>query len=414
MIKIILSFILILILISACIIFIGCEEQEQQLGKKFSYDDDGMLLINGQRTFIIGTYHLPKSEKPYQELAQAGFNYVRIAAKKETLDEAHNNGLMTWISTGSIRENDEEEDQKRFKELLAKFRTHPSLLCWEIEDEPAYTWKSAQARIEPHQLIKTYQLIKQEDPLHLVYTNHAPVNLISTMQQYNPGTDIIACDIYPVIPHGIRITYALNPDGLQGDLLNPYLSQVGEYTDKMHAVSQRRKPVWMVLQGFAWEMLRKIDDRDPAMIRYPTYDETRFMAYNAIIHGATGIVYWGTAYTPQPSNFWSDLKKVTAELSESKYLLEAPRLDWQIQKVYHEMGHSIDAGVEILVKNIHDKTYMITANADKNLVKVSFKVIGNSSKAKVLNEDRVIEVQDNTLTDTYRPFDVHVYELYEN
>ena len=51
--------------------------------------------------------------------------------------------------------------------------------------------------------------------------------------EHNPSTDIGAVDVYPVIPHGIKPSYALFPDGMQCDLLNPYISQVGEYVDKM-------------------------------------------------------------------------------------------------------------------------------------------------------------------------------------
>ncbi len=105
-------------------------------------------------------------------------------------------------------------DRERIAQLVNRFKNHPSLLCWEMEDEPAFTWNSAEPRINPEPLIETYRLIKQEDPHHPVITNHGPVNLISTLAKYNRSTDIVACDVYPVIPHGIEPTYALYPDGL--------------------------------------------------------------------------------------------------------------------------------------------------------------------------------------------------------
>jgi len=391
---------------------ISCNKQEEKkIVKKYAHDTDGMLLINGKRFFIIGTYHLPKNKNPYQELKDAGFNYLRVSAKKERLDLALKNNLWTWISLGSINPDKVEETSNLIKKNVSKFKDHPALLCWETVDEPAFTWNSAELRVKPEPLIQTYKLIKAEDSEHLVYMNHAPVNLVSTMQKYNPGNDIVACDVYPVIPHGIRPSYAIFPDGLQGDLLNPYISQVGEYVDKMRRVTGSGKPLFMVLQGFSWEMLRKVNDHDPKMVRYPTYEESRFMAYNAIIHGANGLVYWGTAYTPQPSPFWSDLKKVTRELGNLQNVLASKSVNLKIDKTYHELGHSVDAGIEILVKEYNNKIHLLTANADKNPVKITFKLPSNFTKGKVLTENRTIQIKDGELTDTYKPFDVRNYEL---
>ena len=399
------------ILLLALLTALACRQHEApKQPAKLSFDDDGMLLIDGERTFIIGTYHRPKSENPYAELAEAGFNLVRVEDKREELDKAHANGLWTWVNIGYI-DTTKDESAKRVERRVQRLKDHPALLVWETCDEPAFTWNSAEMRVRPEPLIRTYNLVKQIDPAHLFYMNHSPVNLVSTLQKYNPATDIVACDIYPVIPRGIRISYALNPDGLQGDLLNPYLSQVGEYADKMRRVAGPHRPLFMVLQGFAWEMLRKENDRDPNMILYPTLEQSRFMAYNAIIHGANGILYWGTSYTPQPSQFWSDLKAVTRELHSIKDVLAARSVSLPIEKSYHELGHSVDAGVEVLAKRIGDALYLITANADRYPEKVTFKGLSGFSTAHILFEDRNAPISSGELTEYYRPFDVHVFKL---
>lgn len=374
-------------------------------------DDDGMISIDGRRTFIIGAYHLPKSDAPYEELAQAGFNLVRVSAAKEAFDRAQQYGLKVWYAIGAVDLKNAEQSKKELAAKIEPFSSHPALLFRETVDEPAWTWKEAGARVRPAPIIKAYEWTKKLDPDHLLYLNHAPVNLVSTMQQYNAGTDIVACDIYPVIPHGIRPMFALFPDGMQGDLLNCTISQVGEYADKMRRVAGPDKPMFMVLQGFAWEMLRKPQERDSSKILYPTFQQSRFMAFNAIIHGANGILYWGTAYTPQPSEFWSNLKKVTAELAGLQEVLAARREPLTIEKIYHEMGHSIDAGVEILVKRVGDDYYLLTANADKNPVKATLTGLPSAASVEVLNEDREIAVTDGRFTDFYEPFAVHIYRL---
>ena len=399
------------------LLFISCNNNEKsstQAEQKtvLGYDTDGMLLVDGKRTFIIGSYHLPKTDTPFITLKENGFNYVRVAADKPQLEQAEKNGLHVWISTGAIRDEAEQEDSDKIKKIITEYKESPALLNWEIADEPAFTWKSAEMRIKPQAMIKTYNLIKSIDKKHLIYTNHGPVNLISTLQKYNPATDITAVDVYPVIPHGITPTYALYDDGLQGDLLNPYISQVGEYIDKMKKVAGAGRPVFAVLQGFAWEMLKKEKERNPKMILYPTWEESRFMAYDAIVHGAVGINYWGMPYTPQPSDFIDNLYKVTRELATMQPVLSVPQYDLNIEKVYHEMGYSVDAGVEILLKKQGDNIYLLTVNSDKNPVKVTLMGLPKNVKtAEVLEENRTVDVINGKLTDLYKPFDTHIYKL---
>ncbi len=403
---------LVIVFISALITG-GCENapvnKSHEKKAIFHYDDDGMVVIRGKRIFIIGSYHKPKTETPFKTLAEKGFNYIKVNNPDE-LNLAQKNGLFSWMTTGAVSGDKKDEDEKRITKMVDEFKSHPALLFWEIADEPAFTWMSAEARILPERMKRSYEIIKKSDSLHLIYTNHGPVNLVSTLRKYNDATDIIACDIYPVAPHGIKPTYALWEDGMQGDLLNTYISQVGEYVDKMKRVSDE-KPLFMVLQGFAWEMLKKEEERDPAMVLYPTFKQSRFMAYNAIIHGATGIVYWGTPFTPQPSRHIDALYKVTTELSEMQEVLASRKADLNISKEYHETGHSVDAGVEILAKNAGGKTYLLTVNADKNPVKVTLGGLEGFQKAIVLQESRELKISDGKLSDEYKPFDTHIFLL---
>ncbi len=405
---------LLIVFTAMLMIFAGCVEQksDEQMTEKKKYDSDGMLLVNDQRVFIIGSYHLPKTETPYKTLKENGYNYVKVSADKSVLEKAQKYGLYTWITTGAIRENHGKEDSEKIRRIVKEFKNHSMLLNWEIADEPAFTWKSPDARIKPQPMIDTYNLIKSIDGKHLVYTNQGPVNLISTLKKYNSSTDITAVDVYPVIPYGITPTYALYDDGLQGDLLNPYISQVGEYIEKMKKVAGQGSPIFAVLQGFAWEMLKKENERNPEMIQYPTWEESRFMAYNAIIHGVVGINYWGMSYTPQPSEFMDNLNKVTRELSDMQPVLSSREYDMGIEKVYHEMRYSVDAGIEVLTKKVGDSIYLLTVNSDKNPVKVTLKGLpGNIKTAEVLKENRMVDINNGELTDLYKPFDTHIYKL---
>jgi hypothetical protein len=401
------------VLAIACTALFSCK-QAGEPEKRITSDTDGMLIIDGKRTFIIGSYYKYPGDKAFEEMAGDGYNYLRVGKDRAELNKAWAQGLYSWISIGSLDPDNREESSTRLSATVNEFKDHSGLLCWETQDEPAFTWNSGELRVPPEPLIATYELIKQEDPDHMVYMNHGPVNLVSTLQLYNPANDIVACDVYPVIPDGIRVSYALYPDGRQGDLLNTYISQVGEYTDKMKEVGGVSRPLFMVLQGFSWEMLRREDDRDPAMVLYPSHPESRFMAYNAIIHGANGIVYWGTYFTPPEAPFWDDLKSTTRELGEMQEVLSAPSLDQEIGIKYHELGYSVDAGVEILVKAFQGDVYLITANADRYPAKASLDGLNDFKQARVLTEDREIDILDGEITDRYEAFEVHIYHLTKN
>jgi hypothetical protein len=389
------------------ILFSSCTSRNENR----NFDDDNMPLIDGKRTFIIGSYHHPKTETPFKTLSQNGFNYVRVNADSAQISEAARNNLNVWIYTNAIDEKNSESSKKSLKEVITKFKNHSNLLFWEIEDEPAYTWMSKEARVSPEKLKTAYDFIKSIDNSHAIFTNHAPVNLISTLKRYNNSCELVAVDVYPVVPHGIKPTYALHRDGLQGDLLNTYSSQVGEYIDKMKIVVEDKKPVFAVLQGFAWEMLKPENERDTSMILYPTYEQSRFMAYNAIVHGAKGVIYWGTNYTPQPSQFITDLYRVTGELAGMQEVLSAKDAENSISIEYHELGHSVDTGVEFITKNINGKMYLITTNSDKNPVKVTFSGLNNLKEVTVLKENRKFKIEDGKFTDEYEPFDVHLYKI---
>ena len=93
---------------------LGCSEKSEN-GNQF--DSDGMIKIDGIRTFIIGSYHHPKTENPFQALTSNGYNYVHVSPEKAVLDSAANYNLMTWITTGIV--NDKvKSDTARIAELV--------------------------------------------------------------------------------------------------------------------------------------------------------------------------------------------------------------------------------------------------------------------------------------------------------
>ena len=105
----------------------------------------------------------------------------------------------------------------------------------------------------------------------------APRGTVASLKRYHEGWDVGGIDIYPIsYPPGV---HSLKP--------NKEISMVGDYTQMMRR-SRGGKPFWMTLQ-IAFSGVVK----PGRTLRFPTFPEQRYMAYQAIINGARGLVYFG-------------------------------------------------------------------------------------------------------------------------
>ena len=373
-------------------------------------DSDGMLVVDGRRRFLRGLYQLPKIDEPWREASDGGFDLVRVNDSSEELDLANRHGLLGWTTVGGISPSRRVQDEGRIRKIVGSFKDHPALLFWETVDEPTFQWKKVGARVPAGDIIAAYRLVKSIDPVHPVYLNHSPTNLVTTLRQFNAGADILATDIYPVIPHGIRELYGLWPDGRHGDLLNASISQVGQYADKMRQVAGESRAVFMVLQAFAWEQLRE-KNGDPAMVRYPDRRELRFMAYQSIVHGVNGLLFWGLAYTPAGAPLWPELKSVARELRAVDQELAARPAPLPLALEYHDTGHSLDRGIEWIAKPARGGVLLIAVNADRNPVDVTFSGLAGFRSCTAGFDNRGATLHLGSFRDQLAPFDARLYRL---
>jgi hypothetical protein len=384
-----------------------------------------MLLVNGERFFPVGIYELPEGDE-LSEIANAGFNLAKASADAGSLDRAASVGLKSWIPLGGNMDVRDDAALEKLVAIVERLKDHRALLVWEGPDEPLWNvwysthgWmyggqiKALRDRIkavregsaapDADMLFKEYRAaldvadyasaeaaaaklwkvlgeppprpdalmstaperakaladglyagcaaIRERDPAHPVWLNHAPRNTIPDLAYFNRAADIVGCDIYPV------------PYQTTGhsDLVNKRLSCVGDYTERMQDAAPG-KAVWMVLQGFGWRDLREEKPEDKAEGRRPRYDETRFMAFDAIVNGANGLLYWGTHYIDKPSPFWTDLKRVVGELDALQDVLAARTLDIELHAELNPTLSSADRGVVAVAKRARGRTWIIAVN----------------------------------------------------
>jgi hypothetical protein len=373
------------------------------------------LCINYKPFFPIGLYSFPdrrKDDAMWKEAADAGFNFVLS-------EESGKHGIyvaraIPWKTIDSVRvslmetyrDNSLVDDLKIF---LAKNENDTTILCWHAPDEPGWYGPSGVS------LRLGYEAIKANSKKP-VWLNNGPylapniVNFSRPVEMTRP-CDILSEDIYP-IPEG-------KGKPSQGD--NIFAYYVGEDTkmlvDMCSIGGVQETPVWMVLQGFNWGDLGGTNPRFKDFLP-PTMHELRYMTYDAIVHGATGILWWGVRNTKTDLNarLWNDLKAMASELRKYYSLWTCPfelvpeKLSISVQGM-----HRNENPVHYLIKLTGNKVYILAVNTrNAPLDNVRFSVAGDRgvlTKVKVLTEGRDLPVLENTSwTDQFEGYGVHIYE----
>ena len=287
----------------------------------------GYLAKDGHVVFPIGIYEMPKTDAELQCMAKAGINLVRCR-NKEDLDRAKAAGMMGWVPLDL-----QSADPRKVQQVVDSVKNHPALAAWEGPDEfvwnftggpslyregiykvPREWWlqtpvavehSEAEARTLMPRLTGNIRLLRSLDGgRHPLWMNEAAKSDLKLVREYIEHVDITGSDMYPV----------------RGGERQP--SVIGDYTDRFLAIGKGR-PVWMVLQGFAWRNLNIPSDTEK--LEYPSFSETRLMAYSAVAHGARGILYWGTPWIPADSGaaFRDSIYAMASELAKLQPFLTA-------------------------------------------------------------------------------------------
>ncbi|HRK36000.1 MAG TPA: hypothetical protein PLJ47_15495, partial [Candidatus Hydrogenedentes bacterium] len=98
---------------------------------------DRMLMINGERTFVLGLYENPADDAVLDEAVRAGFNLIQSTPDVAQLDRLHNRGAYAWINAGyNLDLSTSAESRKAaLDEMVKTCAEHPSMLVWEVPDE---------------------------------------------------------------------------------------------------------------------------------------------------------------------------------------------------------------------------------------------------------------------------------------
>ena len=271
------------------------------------FDAQHRMYLDGKPFFPIMTWRNrgPLTfEESYPRFVKLGFNLIECPIGNLDIADAAGLYALAELPAKVFRVRTPEETQAylaEYNKRFGKLVEHPAVIGYFSVDEP--TWRGDP--LEPY--AAGYRFIRDHvDPWRPVYINEAPRGSVESLRPVANACDVYGVDIYPVP--------SPNP---HSELDDKTVTSVGKYTDICRDVTRNRKPVWMCLQGFAWGTLTGTGEI------YPTYEESRFMAFEAIAHGATGLVYWGLFMGDgENPEFLAGLKKVLGEVTAvSAYLV---------------------------------------------------------------------------------------------
>lgn len=262
-----------------------------------------------------------------------------------------------------------DEKWQWLREEIEAFRDHPALLCYYLADEPELGWAS------PEDCKLAYQRIKELDPWH-------PVTMVFCVPEaaakYADGMDIVMTDPYP-IPNGPATRVVDFCERIRGDLADAL-------------------PLWIVPQAFGG---------GEAWPREPSRQEERLMTYLALIHGARGVQYFirrPPAVNPNCPDLWSECRRLMLELSQLTPALASPE---EAPAVTCSAAH-----VHLAAFKDRGAVTVLAANVENRPLSVEFTLARAwTGQAKVLFENRTVQVTRGKWADVIDAFGTRVYQL---
>jgi len=444
--------------------------------------ENNMLLVDGKATFILGLYENPKDDARLREAIDAGFNLIMCQADKAALDRVDKAGAKAWINLGGALDlGKNKENRDKLLGLVNEFKNHPAFLVWEGPDEYLWQqwwepysylhtkeipkmkaiaqqqpellpllnrlielqdrslwsefdagriefWKKAgqdmprpqlrmaemsnQAQLAGAGITEGIMAVKEADPRHIVWLNHAPRNSIEDLTLYGRAADMVGCDIYPV-----------TVSAGHSDLSNTSLGSVGAYTQRMRQLDAG-KACAMVLQGFSfWDLpsFREEEGRMEKDYRRPTFQEMRFMAYDAIVHGANAIMYWGTDCAKDKqadeetmdTQLWRDLLQTVRQIKAMDQALAAPTVSPSpTVKLASGLGSATEKELPITLRKTGSDYVLIVVNEALTSQAFTISNLPPELQGKTmyrLGSDESVVIKDRQFSDGIASFDVSVY-----
>ena len=285
------------------------------------------------------------------------------------------------------------------------------LLAWSQPDEPDFK------NINASSLTTTYTALKKVDPQRPVYLNVAGSKVMTPYyagdgtpyKNYAKAADWIANDIYPITawnhPEWIDFSKPLNPKDIYngtGKRLNP-----GTVIDVLRTWTGGKRQ--MAYIETSWQDL----NGPTASSRGVTPNELRGEVWDAIIHGAKGITYFPQRVGQTVFLHDNTPTDVAAEMTHQNSLITS--LGGVINSGNDSTNNTVALSNPLLEgtwREVAGKKYLFVLNmSSATLNDLAFTTAGlpTAESLSVYSELRSELVKGGLITDTFQPYQLHVY-----
>lgn len=291
---------------------------------------------------------------------------------------------------------------------------NPTIIGWMHGDEPDNAQSLGEGRgygppILPESIVADYQAVREKDPSRPIllnlgqgvawdgwYGRGVRTRHPEDYPEYVKGCDIASFDIYPA-SHD-------HPD-VKGNLW-----YVAHGVERLRGWTQPEQIVWNCI-----ECTRIVNPDTKA-----TPEQVRSEVWMGIIHGSMGIIYFVHEWEPKfnEAALLSDPEMLTAVTAINRRIhalapvLNSPSVENPIKL----QPDPADLPIATMVKRHNGRTYLFAAEMRGRSGKVQFTLPAPLSKAviEVLDEARELTPSpEGTVTDTFQPYAVHLYQIME-
>jgi hypothetical protein len=307
---------------------------------------------------------------------------------------AADRGANTWIELGELgHAQPGTPEDARLQQVVTTLKVSPGLGFWKGQEEPYWSGFSASS------LRYARDATQAIDPDHLFVIIEAPRGTAADLAPYSAVCDAHGVDIYPV-PFG-------SPD--------PDLHQVGRWTRTVRTITPNRA-VFTTLQ------ICFSGSDDPAgsgAFVLPTHRQARYMAYDAILNGARGLVFFGghISHCLDPADaalgwnwaFWNDvLKSLVAEIGPRGRLHPALLVPGSGPEL-----RTTDPTTEVRSRRVGaTDIWVMTARSGFGTKDVTITGLPHTiTTGSHYRSNRPVAVHNGAFTDTFSQWDVHVYHF---
>ncbi len=364
-------------------------------------------------------------------LTDSGFNTMWPWPSR-SLEDQLETGLKSGLQVVTMQKHD--------LGAVAAFKDHPAWLgnCWHDEPTGGFWGKDMEGKFAEFLAYKAK--MNELVPGVPVFINDVPwvtPPATSWWVKWNTSGDVACHDNYPLLDRKRRAR-TLGTD--------PPSTGISETVSLAVAANEERKPVWFIVGAFTSQ------ERGAFPFRMATPVQLRAQVYAALIHGATGIIYfcWDTyvcrdgkviGMSPDPrvayleagpgkpkaspakpmqlaqsKALWMAATQINSEIRELTPSLLSPTAPASVRYGVTFKGEPVTSDPLRCILKPHPEGgfVLLTVNLDDAVLDATYRFEDGLAMAAPLFENReALQLSEDSLefSDVYEPFDVHVYRI---